>query len=197
MKKIKMLFLILGCVMILGGCDNKLQNQQPDLTQIRAICELATLKTYFHNVAEFEKKAGVGITHLFETDRTMWIEYTGIAKIGIDMSKVNIELNNNHVKVTLPQAKVISIDIDNEKLDKNSYVYSNDNFINKNEISPEEETEAVRKAQEQMQKSAESNTQLMMSARERAKELIEKYIKNLGELSETEYQIEWEYLETN
>ena len=51
---------------------------------------MVTLETYYHNVAEVEKEAGSGITHWFEKDRKLWIEYTGIVKIGIDIYISNL-----------------------------------------------------------------------------------------------------------
>lgn len=192
MKKFKYVILIVMISSLLVGCSNKM-DKKPDLMEIKTICELATLETYYHNVATFEKKAGDGLTHLFEKDRKMWIEYTGIVKIGIDMSKVDIEVNGNDVKVTLPKAKVLGIDIDKDKLDKDSYIYSEDSFINKNEITAEEETEAINVAQKEMREQAENNEQLLTTARERAKELILNYINELGDLSGINYNTTWVY----
>ena len=88
MKKI---ILILLCVVILFsfvGCSEKDKYVgEPDITRIRTICNLATLECYYHNVAKSTKTAGSSITDWFEKDREFWIEYTGVAKIGIDMER--------------------------------------------------------------------------------------------------------------
>ena len=44
-----------------------------------------------------------------------------------------------------------------------------------------------------MKNSVEENSQLLKMAQERAKALIEQYITQLGELSKTNYNIEWQY----
>lgn len=50
---------------------------------------------------------------------------------------------------------------------------------------------ALAKAQENMRKTAQENDALLMQAKERAKNLIEGYIKNIGEQIGREYTVEW------
>ncbi len=195
MKKIKII-IISGIIAILGVgiayiCVPKKVNKQPEISQVRAICNLATLKTYYHNVAKVEKSKD----WIFQKDRELWIEYTGIATIGIDMSKVEMKIEGNKVIVSLPQAKLLSIDIDEEKINEDSYFYSKDNIVFKNQITAEEQTQAINEAQNNMKNSVEENGQLLKMAQERAKDLIVQYITQLGELSETNYDIEWQYEE--
>ena len=193
MKKLKII-IIIGIIAILGiGIGYmyapKRINKQPEISQVRAICNLATLKTYYHNVAKIEK----GKDWIFQKDRELWIEYTGIATIGIDMSMVEMKVEGNKVIVSLPKAKLLSIDIDEGKINEDSYFYSKDNLVFKNQITAEEQTQAINEAQTNMKNSVEENTQLLKMAQERAKALIEQYITQLGELSKTNYNIEWQY----
>lgn len=191
MKKIFISTILILSIFCMCGCEKKQQvEKKPDLTQIRSICNLATLEAYYHNVAKYEKEADSGITHLFEKDREMWIEYTGVAKIGIDMSKVTMKVEGETIKIFIPKAKLLNIDIG--EINKDSYIYSDDGW-NKNEFTPEEETKAINKAQNEMKKNVENNSQLLLSAQTRAQKLIEKYIKQLGDLSGTSYKIEWEF----
>lgn len=44
-----------------------------------------------------------------------------------------------------------------------------------------------------MSESVKSNKSLLLNAQDRAQELIENYIKKLGEISNIEYQIKWIY----
>ena len=39
----------------LFGCGS--QKQKPDFSSIKSVCELSTLKCYYHNVATYEKNA--------------------------------------------------------------------------------------------------------------------------------------------
>lgn len=195
MKKLKII-IIIGIIAILGvGIGYmyvpKRINKQPEISQVRAICNLATLKTYYHNVAKIEK----GKDWIFQRDRELWIEYTGIVTIGIDMSMVEMKVEGNKVIVSLPKAKLLSIDIDEEKINEDSYFYSKDNLVFKNQITAEEQTQAINEAQTNMKSSVEENSQLLKMAQERSKALIEQYITQLGELSKTNYNIEWQYEE--
>lgn len=195
MKKLKII-IIIGIITILGvGIGYmyapKRINKQPEISQVRAICNLATLKTYYHNVAKIEK----GKDWIFQRDRELWIEYTGIVTIGIDMSMVEMKVEGNKVIVSLPKAKLLSIDIDEEKINEDSYFYSKDNLVFKNQITAEEQTQAINEAQTNMKSSVEENSQLLKMAQERSKALIEQYITQLGELSKTNYNIEWQYEE--
>lgn len=194
MKK-KIIIIVASIILIIGisfMCIPKKIDKKPELSQIRAICNLATLKTYYHNVAKLEKSK----EWVFQRERELWIEYTGIATIGIDMSGVEMNIENDKVVVTLPKAKLLSIDIDEEKINKDSYFYSQDNAVLfKNQITEEEQTEAINQAQNEMKNNVEGNEQLLKMAQERAKDLIERYIKELGEFSKNTYNIEWNFKE--
>ena len=60
------------------------------------------------------------------------------------------------------------------------------------EVTKEEETEALAKAQSDMVESAKNDETMLKQAKERAKKLIEGYIKNVGELIGEEYTVVWE-----
>ena len=95
---------------MLAACSvQSTQAAVPDLGQVRSICSLATLECYYHNVAKSTKTAGGGITGIFERDRTFWIEYDGIATLGIDMSLVEMDLDGQNVHISLPPAQVMHI----------------------------------------------------------------------------------------
>lgn len=59
------------------------------------------------------------------------------------------------------------------------------------EITKEEETEALAEAQNHMEETAKGNGNLLNQAKERAKSLIEGYVKNVGEQIGKEYTVEW------
>ena len=195
MKKLKkFVVLCLAVIMLFTACGKKGEEVTKELsiTQMQTICELATLKCYYHNVAKSEKPAGTGIWHFGEKDRQFWIEYTGTVKLGIDMSKVQMKVNGTDVTVTIPEAEVQQVNVDDDSYNSDSYIFSEDG-INKNEITAEDATGAVENARNEMIKTAEENTALLVNAQERAKKMIENYIMQLGETTGTEYQITWKY----
>ena len=121
-----------------------------------------------------------------------WIEYTGIAKIGIDMSEVDMKISENNITITMPKAKLLNIDILDKSLNDDSYIVTKDGLL-KNKITAEDQTDAINSAQLEMEKSVKSNKTLLINAQDRAKKLIETYIKKLCEISRKEYQIKWVY----
>ena len=201
MKYIKIITAVLLLV-ILSGCSYNINESsttdsnpgiKPELTEIRSICNLATLECYYHNVAISNKPAGTGLKSFLETDRTFWIEYSGIVRSGVDLSELEMRVDGNKIIVTIPPATVLGIKVDESSLDENSIIVSKDAFLNKNPIEAEDQTAAIKAAQATMLSSAQENTTLLLSAQSRAKELIEVYINQISEYSGIPYEIVWEY----
>lgn len=198
MKKLIAWLLVLVCVLpVLCGCGGDESGTKPegfmtrpDIGQIRSICSLATLECYYHNVAKAVKPAESGITHIGEKDRTFWIEYTGIAKIGVELAEVTMQMEKEKIVITMPDAKLISINVDKSTFNEDSFVISEDGW-NKNKITSEDQTLALKAAQENMKNEAENDRMLLLTAQSRAMKLIEKYIEQLGILSGTDYQVVW------
>ncbi len=186
-KLLSLILLVYTCLM-LTGCQEKIV-AQPDIEQIRSICNLATLECYYHNVAKAEKEGS-----WLKKDRKLWIEYTGTAKIGIDMSKVGMVVEGTQVTVTLPNAELLEIGIYKEDLNEDSYILSSDGLIS-NKITAEDQSEAINVAQNKMSETVSNNKTLLVNARDRAKKMIENHINKLGELSGNVYEIKWVYSE--
>lgn len=166
------------------------QAQAPDISQIRSICELATLECYYHNVAISTKEKGSGLPHIWEKEREFWIEYSGVAKLGINISKVSMKIDGSLITVTVPKAELLGLS--DYSFSKDSYI-SEDDGINKNPITPENQTGAVKAAQEDIKKKFAKDDAMLIRAQDRAKNLIENYINQIGQISEKDYQIKWVY----
>ncbi|MBQ9983561.1 MAG: DUF4230 domain-containing protein [Lachnospiraceae bacterium] len=192
-KKIFIIGIILLTVLIMCSCsaEKKVINE-PEITQIRSICNLATLECYYHNVAKSVKTAGEGIAHWGEKERKFWIEYTGVAKVGVDMSKVTMEMDGTNVIISIPDAELMNISVEESTLNEESYISSADG-LNSNKITAEDQTAAIENAQKEMEESVKNNSALLLSAQSRAKDLIKNYIDRLGEVSGVEYKITWVY----
>ena len=186
MKKKIITLSLIGILLIslLSGCGKSedkeaAKSTEPDIMQVRSICKLATVECYYHNVAKSEKPAGTGIWHFGEKDRQFWIEYTGTVKLGIDMSKVQMKVNGTDVTVTIPEAEVQQVNVDDDSYNSDSYIFSEDG-INKNEITAEDATGAVENARNEMIKIAESNPDILqmeldfIEGNSRARALYEK-----------------------
>ena len=162
----------------------------PEISQIREICNLATLECYYHNVAKSTKEPGSGLLHIGEKERIFWIEYSGNVTFGIDISKVTMEIDGEQINITIPGARLLGMSEYN--FTEDSYI-SSDDGINKNPITAENQTEAIAAANEQIRQLFANDETMLMRAQNRAKRLIENYIDKLGALSGIEYQINWQY----
>lgn len=182
-KKIILLILPMVIALPLTGCVKR----KSDFSETKAICEFATLKCYYHNTSELKQNSsGIGKWLGKIGYKKAWIEYDGIVKLGIDASEVKIEPNGSKVKVYVPDAKILSVDVD---VDTISEAISETGLFTK--ITTEERAETQRKAQDDMRKKAEQNSALLSQATQRAKNTIKDYIINAGNLIGVDYEIEW------
>lgn len=188
-KKALLAIILVVFMLFVAGCSPTVKDR--GFTQLKAICELASLKGYYHNVAEMEYGGfifGIGF-------KKIWIEYGGIVKVGIDANKVSITNpdSNGLVRVTIPNVEILSMDFDENSLKE--YAESNLPF---NGFSTAEKMKALTIAQEDMYQSASTNRSLMMQGQERAKKVIKQYIEKVGEAIGKQYTVEWvNYVEPN
>lgn len=163
--------------------------EEPDLSQIRSICKLATLECYYHNVAKATKDAGTGVAHWGESKRKFWVEYTGKVKIGVDMSRGNMDVEGTNITIYIPEAEILSIKPD--AASTNDTIAESDSW-NRNPIQADDVTKAIADAEQSIRENIENDSSLLASAQDRAKKLIENYINQLGEMSGVKFNISWE-----
>ena len=189
MKRKKILCLLVISMLCLTGCaDKKEEKKRLIFSAIQSVCELATLKCYYHNVAKSETEASGLFKWLGTGYKKIWTEYSGIVELGVDVSKVSVSKPSKDgvVKVTIPDAEILSVDLDEDSMGE---PLTDTGFMTK--ITKEEETEALAEAQNHMEETAKENGNLLNQAKERAKSLIEGYVKNVGEQIGKEYTVEW------
>ena len=187
-KITKTWMLLVGTVVLcLTGCGK--ETQTADFSGVTSVCELATLKCYYHNVAKAETEAsGIFAKWLKTGYKKIWTEYSGIIEYGIDISQVTVSEpdKNGVVTVTMPDAQVLNVDGDEDSL---GTPLTDTGFLTS--VTTEEKTTTLAGAQEAMEQQAKENTEMLSQAKARAKTLIEEYIKNVGESIGEEYTVEW------
>ena len=187
-KITKTWMLLVGTVVLcLTGCGK--ETQTADFSGVTSVCELATLKCYYHNVAKAETEAsGIFAKWLKTGYKKIWTEYSGIIEYGIDISQVTVSEpdKNGVVTVTMPDAQVLNVDVDEDSL---GTPLTDTGFLTS--VTTEEKTTTLSGAQEAMEQQAKENTEMLSQAKARAKTLIEEYIKNVGESIGEEYTVEW------
>ena len=187
MKRIIGVLLVSAMLLGFGGCGK--EKPEPELANMKSICELAVMDCYYHNVAKYEYD-GSGILW-WNKDRRFWVEYSGIVRLGIDASLVEMSVDGTTVTITLPEAKIMGCSVDSTSLNEDSFIVEDGSA----KISAEDEVEAFAQAQAQLEAQAAADTAMLFNARERAKDLLGEYVMNFGEMAGVEYTIEWVYLD--
>lgn len=214
MKKMKLFLLLLLLMLIsLWGCKGAVSDESPtdktdageaaemeevedeatvpQIDKVKMICELATLECRYHNVAKSVKEAGTGLSHFGEKERIFWIEYTGIAEISFKIEDLKMRQDGTNITITLPEPQV-TCKIDSDSWTQDSYVISDDQWIQKNPITANDQVQAVNDAQIAMEENIRNNSSLLNTAKLQAKDLIENYIAQIGEATGVTYTVSWE-----
>ena len=190
MKKLVCLFIIFTMCITTASCskDNTLKEIEPQASQMKSICELATMRCYYHNVAKYTEENASGML-LWTKDRKFWVEYAGIVNIGIDTSKVKMEVKKDNVNITIPQAQVLDCKVDNATLTESSFIVAK----NSAKVEAEHQTAAFKEAQAKIKEAASNDTALLSNAQQRAQKLLEDYVNNIGNCIGKKYKINWTF----
>ena len=189
----KIISIVLAAVMCMTciSCGQKEQKtvEEPKVSQAKAICELAVMDCYYHNVAKYFEEDASGIW-LWKKDKKFWIEYSGVVRIGIDASLVQMEVKDKQVEITMPKARVMNCTVDAATLNTDSFIVASDSA----KVEAEDQTKAFEEAQKNMEMEAAGDAALLANAQQRAQNLLEEYVKNVGSVTGTEYTITWKYI---
>lgn len=191
MKKVVSAFLACFLTLALSSCNQATQTPsdiEPDVSQMRAICELSVMDCYYHNVAKFKEENAEGILW-WQKDKQFWIEYSGIVTLGVDISSVDIQINDTQITIHLPEAEVLNCKVDSASLTEDSFIVAKNSAA----ITAEDEIAAFDAAQSQLEQTASEDKVLLATAQQRTRVLLEEYIENLSNAIGKEYTIEWEY----
>lgn len=197
MKRIIAILLMIASLLSLCACgDSSIPTapEEPQITQMRTICELATMDCYYHNVAKYyEKDADKGILGFGKKDKKFWVEYSGEVTIGLDATLVALQVSGDQVTITIPPAKVLGAKVYSDSLTTDSYIIDKDSA----DITAEDQTRVFENAQADMLAQASNDHLLLFNAQQRAQMLLEDYVTNIGNAIGVTYQINWIYLDEN
>lgn len=195
MKKLMCILISAVLTLSLAACSDTEPapvDMEPKTSQMKAICELAVMDCYYHNVAKYELKDAEGFLW-WTKDKNFWIEYSGVVTLGVDVSRVTVEVDGTKVTISIPAAEVLSCTVDSSSLTEDSYIVAKDSAA----IEAEDEIEAFSVAQADLEATASQDTALLASAQQQAQQLLEDYITNIGKATGKSYTIEWIYLDEN
>jgi hypothetical protein len=87
--------------------------------------ELSTVKYFYTDMGKYENSIQVGDTNVPFTKKSFIISYDGTIKAGIDMDEVNITLNEKEIIISIPEAQILSHEVDEDSIQ----VYDEKNSI--------------------------------------------------------------------
>lgn len=183
---------VVFAIIVLIFPESKEEEKQntANFSDVSKICELATLRCYYHDVAEYEKQPdGLFKYGLFQYGyKKFWLEYDGIVEIGIDVGQVRVEQpdENGVVRIYVPDAQILNIGADETSM---SDPIAETGVLTS--ITAEEKAQAFSEAQSTMRTNAESDSSILNQAKNNAKELLKRYVLNVGEQIGQTYTVEW------
>lgn len=198
MKFKKHVFLLLAVLTMLFctscGKEEAVEIPVPEEAQLKSICQLAVLEGYFHNVVNYEVPGTEKFLWMTKNkNKHFWLEYTGIAKYGIDASQVSMEMSGQDVTITLPKVELLYCKVDPNSVTEDSYVVD----TNSAKLSSEDSKNALAQAQDQLQEKAEAYEPLFTMAQQQTQQLMENYVQSIAAASGADsdyYTIHWNYL---
>lgn len=194
MKKLISLFLCMAMAVTMISCAKQEERmQEPELAQMRAICELAVMDCYYHNVAKYKQEDAETTLWFWKKDKQFWIEYTGVVTLGIDVSQVDMEVTGNDVTITIPEAEIMGCSVDQDSLTEDSFIVAKGSA----KITAEDEVEAFAIAQKDLEETVAGDTMLLSTAQQRAQVLLEDYVNNIGKATGKEYAINWNFIKSS
>ncbi len=142
--------------------------------RLTEISEFASLTYSYTNMAEFENsKDFYGIKVPFTT-KGFIITYDGEIKAGVDLSKAQVEMKGSKIIITLPEAEILSHQIDEDSLevfDETTSIFNPLKVTDYNAFSKDQKADMEEKAQEKG---------LLTEARQKAASAIEKFVSQLA-----------------
>lgn len=183
-SSIALAILVIAVLIALFNFPKTEVEKKHEAFDIEAICELATLKCRYHNVAFMSARTGF----LNWGYKEVWLEFDGYITIGIDVEEVYISdpSEDGVVQVYLPPSKKLSSTIDKSTIKKP--VCDTSLFVS---VSAEEEIALVEAAQNETENDAQTNTKIFNEADRNAKVIFEQYIINVGKMTGKEYTVVW------
>lgn len=185
-----MLLVIAILILFVPNFFHKEKQSKAEFSAVDKICELATLRCYYHDVAEYKKTPdGLFKYGLFKYGyKKLWMEYDGIVEVGIDVGEVRVAEPDEDgvVEIYVPQAKIINVGATEESMTEP--ITETGAFTT---ITTEEKATAFSEAQTTMKTNAESDNSILNQAHNNAKALLKQYVINVGKQIGEDYTVKW------
>ena len=171
------LFFAIGWLWPTSEEENKITS---DLlaSQIEDISELATIEYNYTNMGKFENTSTFYGYEIPFTTKSFIVSYDGIIKAGIDMNEVSIKVSRRTITVTVPEAEILSHEIDEDSLqifDESSNIFNQITIEDYNTFSADQKETMEEKVIEKG---------LLSEAQDKAETVITNFITSINSLDD-------------
>lgn len=185
MKKIFLFGMVLIFGLNLSACGKE---KEPVEISIKEIGELTTLECYYHLIAEYKDDSLPVLGLVSDIGyKKVWIECDGVVEYGIDIDEVEEKQKGNKITIELPKVKIQGTKIIVDSISEPVY----DSGLFTSNASTENESEAMKSAEEELETLAKENKDMMKQAKENAKESIRAFVDKVAEETGEKYEIVW------
>lgn len=161
--------IIVGLVCII---DDDVAYAEPDYNDINYMCDLAVTELDYNDVARVD----ADYWFFGKKSKKMWIEHKSAVKVGVDANEIKVDSGKNKVTVTVPKAKVLSVNVDENSFNANSYSISNTRL---RKITAKEQNKAMQNANKDIRKIVSEDPVLMHEAQKRTKKVLGNYFETI------------------
>lgn len=159
-KHIGLIALCLAAVCLICFLFGRSVGKSAGISQVNAvvlenklteISELASITYSYTNMAEFENSKDFYGIKLPFTTKGFIITYDGEIKAGIDLSKAEVSVSGQKVSITLPDAEILSHQIDEDSLeifDETTSIFNPLKVTDYNSFNKDQKAEMEKKATE-------------------------------------------------
>lgn len=178
------LCVLLAAVAILLGLNLYNEKKAPEVTnktietKLESVGELAGSKLTYRGLIVYKDGS---IPYINEKGFSM--TYTAIIKAGIDLKETEIKVTDDTITLTIPKAKILSVEVDPESLEFYDKKHSLFNWQ-----KPEDSSKAVNAAKNDGRKNA-VNEGLLKDAEKNTEELLKGLLKDLKTKNGNNYKI--------
>ena len=151
--------------------------------QIQSISELASVEYNYTNMGKFENQATFYGWKVPFTTKSFILSYDGKIKAGIDMSLVEVHMSGKNINISIPEAKILSHEIDEKSIevfDETKNIFNQISITDYNQFAIDQKESIENKAKEKG---------LLEEAQNKAQETIKTFVESMYS-SDDEYKIE-------
>ena len=161
-----------------SGSNNDKITSTTIKNQLTEINELALYSYDYSKVGKFSNKLSFNGWKIPLTQKTFIITYDGSIKAGIDLKQSKISIDNDQLNITLPAAKILSHEIDENSIE----VYDESSNIF-NQISINDYKSFATKEKKKKEKEAISNG-ILEKSKTKAEQTLTTYLQAIPEIKD-------------